>query len=263
MWRKLLDLYVDAEVFDSIAERNRGERSLEDAGVRMAKFLERVEKDGVLGGKSKKAHLEVETFFRLNNIILDLKKLNYASSEATRKILKKHAKRTALPFPPSLPREIVSAVGVVNAEMPTGTGPQSTGQMSQALSPLPHHCGSLPQLLVQAIGERILPIIPHIDDYSCIICTGIAFKPIRLSCGHLFCVRCLVKMQKQGKQNCPMCRSPCVLAADRSNVDWALMNLMVDWFPVESREKQQSNQREANAELARELGIDKDGCLVM
>jgi hypothetical protein len=75
LWRRLLDLYVDAEVFDSVAERNRGERSLEDAKIRMAKFLERVEKDGVLHGKSKKAHLDVETFFRLNNIILDLKKV--------------------------------------------------------------------------------------------------------------------------------------------------------------------------------------------
>lgn len=125
-----------------------------------------------------------ETLARANS-----RQLNYASSEATRKILKKHAKRTALPFPPSLPREIVSAVGAVDVETPTGTAPLSTGQTSQALIPLSHHYGSLPQLLVQAIGENILPIIPHVDDYSCIICTSIAFKPIRLSCGHLFCVR--------------------------------------------------------------------------
>ena len=75
LWRRLLSLYVDAEVFDSVAERNRGERSLEDAEIRMARFLERVEKDDILRGKSKKAHLEVEAFFRLNNIILDLKKV--------------------------------------------------------------------------------------------------------------------------------------------------------------------------------------------
>jgi hypothetical protein len=159
------------------------------------------------------------------------RQLNYASSEATRKILKKHAKRTALPFPPSLPREIVSAVGVVDVEIPTATDPSSTGRMSHALIPLPQHCASLPQLLIQAIGDTILPIIPHVDDYSCVICTSLAFKPIRLLCGHLFCVRqvtrekttkqanshirCLVKMQKQGKPNCPMCRSPCVLTADR------------------------------------------------
>ena len=90
-------------------------------------------------------------------------------------------------------------------------------------------------------------------------------------------------MQKQGKASCPMCRSPCVLTADRcewfcsrtrfnlfihtlnlpANLDWALMNFMVDWFPVESREKLQFNEQEANAELAQELGFDKGGCFVM
>lgn len=79
LWRRLLDLYVDAEVFDSIAERNRGERSLEDTEVRMAQFLERVEKSGILHGKSKKAHLEVEAFLELNTLILNLKKVRLRS----------------------------------------------------------------------------------------------------------------------------------------------------------------------------------------
>jgi hypothetical protein len=79
LWRHLLNLYVEAEVFDSVAEGNRGERSLEDAKIRMAKFLERVEKSGILSGKSKEAHLEVETFLKLNNIILDLKKVRLRS----------------------------------------------------------------------------------------------------------------------------------------------------------------------------------------
>jgi hypothetical protein len=45
---------------------------------------------------------------------------------------------------------------------------------------------------------------------------SIAFKPIRLSCGHLFCVRCLVKMQQRRKEMCPLCRAPSVLLADKS-----------------------------------------------
>ena len=80
LWRRLLNLYVDAEVFDSVAERNRGERSVEDAEIRLTKFMERIEKDGVLRGKSKKAHLEVDTFLRLNNIILALKKVRLRPS---------------------------------------------------------------------------------------------------------------------------------------------------------------------------------------
>lgn len=70
-----MDLYVDAEVFDSVGERNRGERSLEDTEMRMAQFLERVETSGILRGKSKKARFEVETFLKFNTIILDLKKV--------------------------------------------------------------------------------------------------------------------------------------------------------------------------------------------
>ena len=80
LWRRLLNLYIDAEVFVSVAERNRGEKSLEEAEICMAKLLERVEKDEVLRGKSKKAHLEVEAFFRLNNVILDLKKVRLRPS---------------------------------------------------------------------------------------------------------------------------------------------------------------------------------------
>lgn len=59
-------------------------------------------------------------------------------------------------------------------------------------------------------------ILPSLDDYVCLICMSIAFKPIRLSCGHLFCIRCLVKMQQRRKEQCPLCRAPSVLLADKS-----------------------------------------------
>ena len=80
LWRQLLGLYVDAEIFDSVSERNHGERSVEDAEVRMAKFLERIEKDGILHRKSEKAHLEAGKFLRLNKTILDLKKVRLLPS---------------------------------------------------------------------------------------------------------------------------------------------------------------------------------------
>lgn len=86
--------------------------------------------------------------------------------------------------------------------------------VSQALLSYPPTV-SLSRTLVQAIGERLISIIPHIDDYSCLICTSIAFKPIRLTCGHFFGVRCLVKMQKRNNNLCPLCRAPYVLVANR------------------------------------------------
>ena len=80
-----------------------------------------------------------------------------------------------------------------------------------------------------------------------------------------------------------MCRSPSVLVANRSkcfsyfvgeaeepmrilvaNVDWALLNFMQDWFPLEAREKLKANEKEACEEELREMGFDTTHtCVVM
>ena len=74
---------------------------------------------------------------------------------------------------------------------------------------------TLPHALLTMFTDILLPIIPQIDDYSCIICGDIAWRPIALDCGHRFCVRCLVKMQKRGQDACPACRAPVVLKASK------------------------------------------------
>lgn len=84
-----------------------------------------------------------------------------ANAEAIRKILKKHAKRTALPLP------------------------NSATQLIPALEP-GDPTASVPHILVVALTETLLPVVPHIDDYLCLICTAIAFKPIRLRCGRAY-----------------------------------------------------------------------------
>lgn len=93
-------------------------------------------------------------------------------------------------------------------------------------------------------------------------------------------------MQKRGQGNCPMCRSPTVLVADRckpffhlsyslaltltsslycssANVDWALLNFMRDWFPVESKKKLRQNEQEVAQEQMEELGLNPDvSCII-
>ncbi|KAJ7083647.1 SPX domain-containing protein [Mycena belliarum] len=240
-WREIFQLYVEAEIFESVSERNRGARTIEESETRLKQFAERVTTRGLGDGRKLKlpqSRQALESFLALNVFILNVKKFELANAEATRKILKKHAKRTALP--------------VTDA---SNTAP---------LALLPASNTSLPRILVQELGTTLLPIIPSLDDYACLICTSIAFKPIRLSCGHLFCVRCLVKMQKRGQDDCPMCRAPCVLLADRSNVDWAMLNFMRDWFPEESSVKLRQNEQEAAQEQLVEMGIDPDQkCIVM
>ena len=49
-----------------------------------------------------------------------------------------------------------------------------------------------------------------------------------------------------------------------ANVDWALLNFMQDWFPLEAREKLKANEKEASEEELREMGIDPNQtCVVM
>jgi len=238
-WRELFKIYLEAEVFESINEIHREEWPVAHSETRLQAFLDRVTEAGLANRlKLNQSRTALETFLRLNVFILNIKKFRFANTEATRKILKKHTKRTFLPFP------------------------QADNDKLAELA-IPHTLNSLPRVLVQAIGETLLSIIPQVDDYTCLICMCIAFKPIRLVCRHFFCVRCLVKMQKRGQGCCPMCRAPTVLMADRSNVDWALLNFMQDWFPVETKAKLKSNEREAAAEELLELGISPRGCIII
>lgn len=48
-----------------------------------------------------------------------------------------------------------------------------------------------------------------------------------------------------------------------ANVDWALVNFMQDWFPLEAREKLKENEKEASEEELREMGLDPDqACII-
>ena len=193
-------MYMEADIFQGHQERFRGERDLEDAAVRLATFssaLQERSSAGHLKLSLKKSKVALRTFMELNTFILDLRKVSLqhvaggdgsqlviypqfqvVTMEATRKILKKHAKRTALPFAPDLASPFTINTEARDHALVLS---RATSQHTDSLS--------LSLLLVQALTETLLPIIPHIDDYSCVICTSLAFKPIRLHCSHLFCVR--------------------------------------------------------------------------
>ncbi|KIY45090.1 hypothetical protein FISHEDRAFT_50052 [Fistulina hepatica ATCC 64428] len=234
-WRSIFQLYIDTDIFESMSETSPGERSIPDTEAALKLFAAQITARGLDAQlKLRQSREALENFLALNMLILNIKKLQFANAEAIRKILKKHAKRTALPLPDY---ECQQRQADVLALLP---GVQANMR-------------SLSHILVQSITETLLPIIPHIDDYSCIICTSIAFKPVRLSCGHLFCVRCLVKMQKRGQADCPMCRAHVVMRADRTNIDHALVNFMQDWFPIEAKLKLKENEAERAREELEEL----------
>lgn len=74
---------------------------------------------------------------------------------------------------------------------------------------------------------------------------AIAWRPIRLECGHVFCVRCLIKAHKKRLYNCPICRQEHAVGnADAHNLDQTLQNFMLLYFPKEIKEKRKENERE-------------------
>ena len=48
-----------------------------------------------------------------------------------------------------------------------------------------------------------------------------------------------------------------------ANVDWALLNFMKDWFPVEAKKKLQQSEREAAEEQLEELGFKGQSCIIV
>jgi hypothetical protein len=68
-------MYVEAEIFESVGERTRGERSVEETETRMKRFEGRMqEKRRMLTLAGSKDALDI--FMRMNVFILDLKRVS-------------------------------------------------------------------------------------------------------------------------------------------------------------------------------------------
>ncbi|RKP27848.1 hypothetical protein SYNPS1DRAFT_6196, partial [Syncephalis pseudoplumigaleata] len=104
---------------------------------------------------------------------------------------------------------------------------------------------NLSQSMALAICDRFTAIVPQLDDYLCPICYGLCWKPIRLVCRHIFCLRCLIKAQRTDMQDCPVCRHPkAVSEAYADQLDTPLMNMLALYFPRELKQKKKDNDRE-------------------
>lgn len=246
--------------------------------------------------KDRQSVNALEDFLKLNLALLDVKKFQRVNVEAARKILKKHDKRTALTASSGYRQFMAEQESArVNAAAAAAAGIGLSGLVklpSDALdgSPsstalVPTHGAthpslaallptsttgllseSLPHILLSLLTTTLLPILPSIDDYSCAICTGVAWRPIQLDCSHLFCIRCLVKLQKRGKVDCPLCRAKGVVgSADGRNMDEATVKFIKEWFPREVAEKDKENESDRRKEEMQELGLalDSDRCAVM
>jgi hypothetical protein len=255
-WREIFSLWVEAQIFESARERDRGERSLEQAEERLHWFVDQVGRRKLAAQmKQKESRQALEAFLDLNITLLDLKRFIRLNEEAARKILKKHDKRTALTGTSDFPQFL--------QHLKASTAHEAGALTRPDLFLTDSH--TLPHILLSTITETLLPVIPQLDDYTCLICGDISYRPIRLDCGHRFCLRCLVKMQTRKQDavsrlctlkclllmylgQCPQCRSPVVMQADAHNLDTALGQFLELYFPKEVKAKAKSNEKESTQE---------------
>lgn len=167
-WREIFTLWVESAIYEGITETSRGERDVESAEKRLNAFAAEVVKRGLGDSrtmKSKQSRQALDQFLELNMALLEIKKFYTANLEAARKILKKHMKMTALPTD-----AFYSFAGV------EGSALQSATSYNNSNFGWTFYTISLPRVLLARLTETLIPIIPSIDDYNCLICQEIAFK---------------------------------------------------------------------------------------
>lgn len=87
-WREIFTLWIEAQIFESSSERDRGERSVEEAEIRLKAFAAEVVKRGLGDRRTlrrKESREAWEEFLRLNMLLLDLKRFQLANVNAARK----------------------------------------------------------------------------------------------------------------------------------------------------------------------------------
>jgi hypothetical protein len=79
VWREIFQLYVETEVFESLNESDRGERSAEESERRLQLFAAQLAQRGLVAEgkfKQQQSRAALETFLQLNLGILNIKKVS-------------------------------------------------------------------------------------------------------------------------------------------------------------------------------------------
>ena len=236
-WREIFRLYTESQIFFSSHEQDAGARDVEHAQKQLELFSSQLTKQRGLSLKlDGNARAALDRFLRINLNLLQFLRFQDMNRVAVTKIMKKFDKRTALPAKESLPKSLTQA---------------------------PFIARDLAKATTFTISEELLTLIPALDDYLCPVCFSVSFKPVRLRCQHVFCIRCLIVMQRAEQDHCPLCREPTVLEASSLNMDKKLQAFLKANFPNEVKAKQRENEFAAGVDR---FGEDFNGthkCAVM
>ncbi|KAF2444290.1 RING-14 protein-like protein [Karstenula rhodostoma CBS 690.94] len=234
VWRQIFQMYLEEGIFFGTTESDHSAHDAAKAQERLNEFYEKLRTTGLTDKLKKKENTEAfQTFMHINHEILQGLRFGEINETAMRKILKKFDKRTALGVKATVPKAI--------------TYPSFSSHLARAV------CAE--------VSTEILSHVPQIEDYACPMCMDLKWRPVRLSCGHVFCIRCLIVMQNNKQDRCPLCRERTVADANSDNLDEEMAGFLKKWFPEEVKEKQRYNEVMAGVDQYGE--VYKEKCCVM
>lgn len=211
-WRRIFELYLDAEVFFATHERDHGARSSQKALQQLQWFQNQVQKQELVKSfKRPESRAAFSKFLELNLNLLKHLQFQELNLLAITKILKS---KNALPFffAPWLESEADECCTEFDKRTALGV----SRAFPSAISSRKLLSGDIAKEVCARISDELVSIIPQVNDYLCPICYAIAYQPVRLDCQHVFCIRCSVKLQRRHEEYCPLCRARVVMDASAS-----------------------------------------------
>jgi E3 ubiquitin-protein ligase BAH len=250
-WREMFRLYLEKPIFYSETERDRGALSFDEAKHNLEAYDQQLRSTGLLAKmRTPLAKRAAQRFLDLNVDILKIMHFQEMNARAMRKILKKFDKRTHL--------EGQMFMAAVRKRHPALLTSGSNNTIASGFA------NAIARDLQAELSTKVLAIVPQLEDWTCPVCLGMAWRPVSLGCCRsVFCIRCIIKLQDQKMLKCPCCNTPTVMAADGRNLDFETMDFLEKYFPLEVKKRQKENER---ALLERNYGeefVRAPQCVVM
>ncbi|KAF2106380.1 SPX domain-containing protein [Lophiotrema nucula] len=234
VWRQIFQLYIESDIFFGHTEQDHASHDASKATLRFQEFANKIAQEGLAEKLKKPESVQaLNTFMHINREILQGLRFGEMNHTAMLKILKKFDKQTALGVKQTFPKQIE----------------------------YPEFSEHLAKAVCAEVNNQILSHVPQVDDYACPMCMEIKWRPVKLRCGHTFCIRCLIIMQTNKQHVCPLCREKTVEEACSDNLDVELAAYLKKWFPEEVKNKQKYNEYMAGVDQYGE--VYKEKCAVM
>ncbi|MCJ1477147.1 hypothetical protein MMC13_005818 [Lambiella insularis] len=209
-WRDIFALYTESNIFFSTKEQDQFSRTSSKAQVQFQLFLNKMNEIRLSRQLKKKGSLiALERFIGINLTLMKNLKFQELNTTAMTKILKSKYLR---------PQGFSSATITPTSEFDKRTALGARQTFTEIAASSPFSSASLAKAVCCQISGKILALIPQLNDYLCPVCFNVAWKPIRLQCSHIFCVRCMLVMQRSNNGHCPLCREAVIMQADSSMV---------------------------------------------